>query len=337
MTTSSFGFRMGLTLVALFILLTSTAIARSAQGPATVSPEEQKLIDAVAVAPDPAGKLKAAAVLLKKFPKSAQRTLIGRDMVRQIEGVADAAQKLSLAQEYQTLFNEPSEQELAVRLLINVHSAAQRPDDAFAAGSGFLAKNPDAVRVLVVLMLLGTDQAKAKNVKFVPQSLQYGARAIELLETDKKPADMDFLGWAQYRTVLPGMYQSMGVLSMFNSDMVEARNRLTKAAELAPTDPFNYLFLAGVLNEEYKNNAKRYMAMPDGQAKTDELQKVLLLLDKVIDAQARMIALSEGNQRLAQVRQQYLQDLESYYKYRHNGSTEGLQQLIDKYKPAPKP
>ena len=54
-------------------------------------------------------------------------------------------------------------------------------------------------------------------------------------------------------------------------------------------------------------------------------------------AYARAIALSEGNAALAQVRQQYLQDLESYYKYRHNNSTEGMQQLIDKYKVAPKP
>ena len=52
---------------------------------------------------------------------------------------------------------------------------------------------------------------------------------------------------------------------------------------------------------------------------------------------ARAIALSEGNAALAAVRQQYLQDLEAYYKYRHNNSTEGMQQLIDKYKVTPKP
>ena len=59
---------------------------------------------------------------------------------------------------------------------------------------------------------------------------------------------------------------------------------------------------------------------------------MLASLDLVIDAYAHMIALAEGNERMASVRQQYLQDLEAYYKYRHHNSTEGMQQLIDKYK-----
>jgi len=33
--------------------------------------------------------------------------------------------------------------------------------------------------------------------------------------------------------------------------------------------------------------------------------------------------------------QQLTTDLTDYYKFRHNNSTEGLQQLIDKYKPKP--
>jgi exonuclease VII small subunit len=128
------------------------------------------------------------------------------------------------------------------------------------------------------------------------------------------------------------MYQSMGLLNLLKGNLAEAKIRLTKAVEMAPLDPFNYLFFSSVLNEEYQNGAKRYLAMPDGPAKTDELQKVLSSLDRVIDAYAHMVALSEGNQRLEQARQQVRQDLESYYKYRHNNSTEGMQQLIDKYK-----
>jgi len=61
------------------------------------------------------------------------------------------------------------------------------------------------------------------------------------------------------------------------------------------------------------------------------------LLDSVIDAYAHMVALSEGKAQFQQVRQEYFQDLETYYKYRHHNSTEGLQQLIDTYKVASKP
>jgi len=109
---------------------------------------------------------------------------------------------------------------------------------------------------------------------------------------------------------------------------------LAKAAEVAPTDPFNYLLLAGILNEEYQDAATHYQSMPNGPAKDEEMKKILASLDQVIDAYAQTIALAEGNERLAPARQQYLHDLESYYKYRHNNSTEGMQQLIDKYKVA---
>ncbi len=95
--------------------------------------------------------------------------------------------------------------------------------------------------------------------------------------------------------------------------------------------------IAALLNDEYQAAAKAYQTMAAGAPKDAQLKKVEALLDTVIDAYAHAIALSEGNAPLAQVRQQYLQDLENYYKYRHNNSTTGMQQLIDKYKPAPKP
>jgi hypothetical protein len=55
-------------------------------------------------------------------------------------------------------------------------------------------------------------------------------------------------------------------------------------------------------------------------------------LDEVIELYAHAIGLSEGNAVYQQLHDQLLQDLEAYYKYRHNGSTDGLQQLIGKYK-----
>ena len=328
-------------LVAIFGCLTagttSAVFAQGGPGQPNLSAEEQSLAKAIMSAPDAAAKLKAAGELLKKYPKTALRSRVARDMATEIDGIAEASQRLSLAQDFQTVFKEPSEQELTIRVLINAYAAAHQPDEVFAAGSDFLAKNPDSLRVLVVLMLLGTDQAKLKNTKFVGQSIQYGAHAIELLEANKKPADIGDDVWQQYKAVLPGMYQSMGVLNLLKGDLAEAKIRLTKAVEMAASDPFNYLFLAAVLNEEYQNGAKHYKSMPDGPARDDELKRVLASLDLVIDAYAHMIALSENNAALQPARQQYLQDIESYYKYRHNNSTAGMQQLIDKYKVPARP
>jgi len=43
---------------------------------------------------------------------------------------------------------------------------------------GISTRNPDALLVLAQLAAIGTNQAKQKNAKFVPQSLQYGTHAI---------------------------------------------------------------------------------------------------------------------------------------------------------------
>jgi len=315
---------------------TLAALAQGTDAP-KISAGEQKLADAITAAPDPAAKLKAAAAFIKKYPKSALRPKVAALAADQIAGVTDAAQKISLAQEYQTIFNDPSDQELIMPVLIDGLASANRFDEAFAKGTEYLTAHPDSLRILVRLMTLGTDQAKQRNPKFVERSVQYGAHAIQLIESKKIPAGMNEANWRHYESLLPGLYQSLGVLNLVKGDRVEARARLTRATELAPADPFNYLFLVDIYDAEYQEGAKRYQSMPNSQAKNDEYPKVLASLDKVIDFLARMIALSEGNATLEQIRQQSLKDFEAYYRYRHNNSTEGMQQLIDKYKLTAKP
>lgn len=314
--------------------VTSLTLAQSGKpAQANISPEEQSLLKGIMTAADPAAKLKAAEALIKKYPKSVERPRVARGLADEIAGVKDVAQKITLAQEYQGAFKEPSEQDLIVSVLIEAFAGAKRFDEALSTGSEFLARNQDSLPVLVQLTAIGTDQARQRNPKFIPQSLQYGAHAVELIEGDKKPADVDDAGWKNYKTVvLPSLYQSMGVLNLVKGDRVAAKVRLEKAAAISPTDPFNYLLIAGILNEEYQEKGSHYRGMPDGPAKDAELKTVLAFLDQVIDAYAHTIALSEGNAALQPIRQQYLQDLASYYKYRHNNSAEGMQQLIDKYK-----
>ena|ERR1700687_6019332 len=302
-----------------------------------ISAGEQKAAEAITSAPDPAAKLKAGAAFIKKYPKSTLRSRVAQALANDIAAVKDAAQKLSLSQEYQGTFKEPSDQELIVPILIDGYADAKRFDEAFAAGAEFLKSNPDSLRVLVKLLMLGTDQAKQRNGKFVEQSLQYGTRAIQLIEAKKIPPGTDDVTWKFYETNLPGMYQSMGILNLVKGDRVEAKARFTRATELAPNEPFNYLMLIDIFDAEYQDAAKRYQNMLSGKAKNDEYPKVMAALDKVIDTLARAIALSEGNAPLEQARQQAIKDLEAYYKYRHNNSTEGMQQLIDKYKVTAKP
>jgi hypothetical protein len=318
---------------------TSLTLAQGAKpAQSNLSSEEQAMLKTIAAAPDPAARLKAVDALIKKHPKTSARERVAREMADQIADVKDAAQKATLAQQYQAIFTEPSEQQMFAPVLIDALAGANRPEDAFAAGSEYLKQNPDSFGVLVQMVSIGTEQAKQKNAKFIPQSLAYATHAIELAEADKKPDDMDVEAWKKYKaTGLPSLYQSMGLMNLVKGDRAEAKVRLAKAAALAPADAFNYVLLTGILNDEYQDAAKHYQGMPNGAARDEELKKVLSTLDSVIDGYAHAVALSEGSERLAGVRKQYLEDLEAYYKYRHNNSTAGMQELIDKYKVPAKP
>lgn len=315
---------------------TPTATPKTQQS--KLAPDEGKLVDKITAAPDPAGKLAAAGELIKKYPKTEIRSQVVLELANKIREVKDPAQKLTLAQQLQTMFKDPADEPTVMPVVVNALADANQLDQAFATGSDFLARYPESIEVLVELVSIGTEQAKKQNAKFVDQSIRYGTQAIALAEANKKPAEFDDANWQQFKTTtVPSLHQSLGLLYMMKGASADAKAQYTKASQIAPADPFNFVMIAALLNEEYQAEAKAFQAMPSGAPKDAQLKKVRKALDDTIDAYAQAIARSEGNAALAQIRQQYLEDLEKYYKYRHNDSTTGMQQLIDKHKLAPKP
>ena len=302
-----------------------------------ISDAEAAAANAVNAAPDAAAKLAAANEFLKKYPKSPVRLNVAKYVAGQIAGVSDATQKLTLAESFQKTFTVQNEQELIVPILLDAYFAANRTEDAFKLGTSVLSKQPENVSVLTQLAIAGTEEAKKRNPKYMAQSSQYGLKAIELIEANKKPADLDEQTWGQIKTMLPGLYQSMGVLSMASSNQAEAKPRFEKASTLNPTDPFNYVMLGSITDDEYQKAAEKYKAMPEGKDKAEALKQAQALMDKAIDYYAQAVATSEGRPEYKQLHDQILQDMTPYYKYRHGGSIEGMQQLIDKYKVPAKP
>ena len=132
--------------------------------------------------------------------------------------------------------------------------------------------------------------------------------------------------------MLPQLYQEMAIVSLVTGDSTGAQVNLEKSVKLNPADPFNYVLLGTITNEEYQKTAQNYKNMPDGKAKDDMLQKANTLLDKVIDQWAHAMGLAEGKPQYQALHDQVLPDLAAYYKYRHKSSPDGLQKLIDSYK-----
>jgi hypothetical protein len=325
--------------VSIFSLSAQATVSSSLQETSKpkLSPDEAKAVAAINSAADAPAKLTAAESFVKKNPKSTARLSIANFVAGQIDQVSDAAQRLSLAEKFQKIFTEEKELNAVGPVILDAYIAANRLDDAFDLASKILAKNPEDLRVLLQMMNAGAEAAKRQNGKYAAQSLQYGLKAIELIEANKKPVDLDDASWAKQRTVLPRLYQQAGILSLFSGNSAEAKTRVEKAATLDPNDPMNQLLIAGLLDEEYQKMAQTYQQMPASQQKEDMLKRINEQMDKTIDAYAHAVGLSTGRPEYQQLQTQALQNLTPYYKYRHNQSIEELQPLIDKYKMPAKP
>src|SRR5215471_3498190 len=107
-----------------------------------LSPDEQKLVGSIMTAKDPAAKLNAAAELIKKHPKTPVRHRVAENMANQVAHVQDSAQKLTLAQQLETIFNDPSEVDIIGPVVVEAYAGANQPDQAFAKGAEFLSRDP---------------------------------------------------------------------------------------------------------------------------------------------------------------------------------------------------
>jgi len=300
-----------------------------------VSDGERQLLNKINAATDSTAKLQAAAEYSKKYPKSSMRPQVIKHISAEIARVPDPAQQIALAENFVTIFTGPGEADLINPLLIEAYNKAGRLDDSFRIADVQLKKNPNDVTLLTQMTLLGIDQARSKNPKYVPQSVKYGAVAIELIETNKKPEGMDAAAWSEYQTRwLPLLYQYLGLASLMSNEREEAKARLRKSAEINASDPLTFMYLGILVNQEYQDLAEEHKKVGDGPLKADSLKAAQAKMDEVIELFAHFVALSEGNAQLKAAHDQVLTDLTSYYQYRNKGSKEGLDQLIAKYKKA---
>ena len=139
--------------------------------------------------------------------------------------------------------------------------------------------------------------------------------------------------WQEYKTArLPDLYRNLGILALRTNNNAEAKADLEKAVALKTTDPFVYGVLGNLGEDEYTSLAKQYQTTHDAATLTQAQSQ----LDKVIELYAQAMGLSADKPEFQQLREQIKPGLENYYKYRHNNSTAGLDELIAKYKPAAK-
>ena len=319
----------------LSLFFVALIVAQEQKPAVKLSEGETKALNAINALTDPAAKLKAVEEFLKKYPKTPIRVELADTAAVEIAKVKDPAQAVTLGEAAQKIFTGPDEQENILGVLLDAYIMAGRSEDAFRIGGLIFAKNPEEVHTHVQLAFAGANEMKKQNGKFVKPALQSSIKAIALIEADKKPAKMDAANWATHKALLPQLYQQAAILNLVEGNLSEANTQATKATALNPNDPATFALLGMVINSDYLKAATNYKTMPESADKAAALKRLEGLIDQIIDAYAHAVALSSGKPEHQAMTQQLTTDLTSYYKFRHNNSTDGLQELIDKYKPKP--
>lgn len=297
---------------------------------------EQKAIQKINAASGVSEKLKASAEYLKKNGKSQMRPRIAAYVAEEIARVTDHNQRVSLIETFTKTFNQPEEADLVKPSLIESLLNTNKLDEGFSEAAKYLEKKPDDIGVLTNLVWVGANHAQQRAQAGQPapapilqKASEAGARAVELMEGDKKPEKMDAEFWNKYReSWLPRLYQAQGVILYVNNDRAGAKDKLEKAVGLDPYDPPALLMLSNIVNDEYTKLGEQYKA----EKKQAVLNQALQKMDELIDWLARAAAATEGNAQYQALNGQIMEQLKAYYSFRHEGKTDGLKELVQKYK-----
>lgn len=296
------------------------------------STNEIEALAAIKLATNPTSRLAAAEDFIARFPKSNERLLIAELIAGEILKIKDGAVALALLERARAVFTSEQEKEILKPVALEAYAIGNRADDAFALAGEMLAKNEDDLHVLVRMTHAGAEETRKKNRKYADVSLQYGLKAIAIIERGNKPPSLDEQTWSTHKANLGQLYQQTAILYLATQNVEEAKARLKRASELSPQDPANFALLGRVINADYLAQMKTYEEMAEGGAKQDALKKLEIVLDAVIEAYARAAGLATGRAEYQVLLQQVIPDLTSYYQYRYK-STKGLPQLINRYRP----
>lgn len=225
---------------------------------------------------------------------------------------------------------ERDERKQNLPILIN----EKKFSEAYATGAKILADEPDYLRAQIDLGYAGYIAASNKNESFNTAALDYARKAIQAIESGKQPHE-----WAPFKgkdDTLAYLNYAVGFLTL-KSSPDQAIDSLLKAARYESDikkTPSTYYFLAAAYESgPYKTLSAAYQTQFAGKPETPEskaaLEKLGVVMDRIVDAYARAIATAGTDPKTEQSRKEWMTQMSNYYKFRHEGSDTGMTEFIN--------
>lgn len=204
--------------------------------------------------------------------------------------------------------------------------------EAYALGKEILAAQPDNLKVQIDLGVNGYLVGTLNNPTLSAEALEHAKRALAALDSGKTVEDWKPLTGKEVAVAY--LNYSIGALSLQN-DPSNALKFLIKAAQFETPlkkSPYTYAYIAGAYETgPYAKLSEQYKHLYSGKDETPESKLMLAninqLIDRMIDGYARAVALATEAS-YAQSKAVWNESLTTWYKYRNNDQTTGLDQMI---------
>jgi hypothetical protein len=205
--------------------------------------------------------------------------------------------------------------------------------EAYKLGAQILADEPDYVKAQIDLGYAGFLAATAKNESFNADAINYSRKAIQAIEGGKAPAD-----WAPFKgkdDTLAYLYYTIASLNL-KTKPDEAIEPILKATQfdtdLKKTASTYYYLAYAYETGPYRSLSTAYQTQCAGKDESAAckaaLEKLNVIIDRIIDAYARAVAAAGTDPKNQQAKAGWMTQLTNFYKFRHADSDAGLNEMI---------
>jgi hypothetical protein len=205
--------------------------------------------------------------------------------------------------------------------------------DALPVAKEVLADEPDNLAAPIALGYGGYVLAvTTKNESGNAEAISYAKKAIQLIESGKT-----LESWSPFKSkddALGYLYYSLGFLQRTSSP-TEALANAIKAAQFESDikkSAQTYVFITQFYENEYAKQSADYELKFKGKDETAEsklaIANINQLVDRIIDALARAVSVAGTDAAGQASKAQWLTRLTELYKFRHNNSDAGLNEMI---------
>jgi hypothetical protein len=205
---------------------------------------------------------------------------------------------------------------------------------AYGLANQVLADDPSNVRVLIALGYGAVAAStEARNETFNAEAAKHAAKAIQLIGSGRTPET-----WAPFKgkeDVLGSLHYALGFYALKSNPDAAIPSFITAAQVDADrrSSPTTYSLLALAyqngpykrLSDEYSRRFANQPETPESKAAIESINKVV---DRIIDAYARAVALAGNNPQHQAAKTQSMTQLTNFYKFRNNNSDAGLNEFI---------